>query len=260
MTRHEPQPSGCAEISAFEQELVDAMNDFADTSGTPRFDATAIRRRARRKPLTAGVGLAVTIAVIGGGTALAAVSGSPQNPAAGVNAAASDTPSPLPSLPGNPTRIVQSPGQVVPRPGYATVPAVIGRDVASLASDSGRMTGLKVGKVTEQDGCTQPAGTVIAQSPPPVTPVSPGVGRLTEVQLGSAIDVIVCSAAGAPGQAVLPALVGRTVDDAKRILTGTPGLTLGVITDKPDDCTAPAGVVVAQSLREGRSVDLTVCG
>lgn len=62
------QPFGC---TPFEQELVNAMNDFAHTTETPTFDTAAIARGARRRRATVIAGIATALAVAGAGTALA---------------------------------------------------------------------------------------------------------------------------------------------------------------------------------------------
>ncbi|MFI8004012.1 hypothetical protein [Streptomyces sp. NPDC086010] len=69
MRSHDSQPSGCG---LFEQELVNAMNDFVKTAETPYFDTAVIRRGARRKQAitTAGIAAALVVAC-GAGTALA---------------------------------------------------------------------------------------------------------------------------------------------------------------------------------------------
>ncbi|WP_328327992.1 hypothetical protein [Streptomyces sp. NBC_00455] len=68
MNSHGSQPSGC---TPFEQELVNAMNDFARTTDTPAFDSAAIARGARRKRTMAIAGIATALVVAGAGTALA---------------------------------------------------------------------------------------------------------------------------------------------------------------------------------------------
>jgi hypothetical protein len=82
-------PSGC---TPFEEELMNAMNRFANSAEAPGFDASQILRRTRRRR-TIGVA-AVTVALIaaGGGTALAtSVAGrSSSTPAASSAATNSD--------------------------------------------------------------------------------------------------------------------------------------------------------------------------
>ncbi|WP_328316324.1 hypothetical protein [Streptomyces sp. NBC_00388] len=68
MSPHDSPSSGC---TSFEQELVNAMNDFATTTRTPHFDTAAIARGARRKRATAIAGVATALVVAGAGTALA---------------------------------------------------------------------------------------------------------------------------------------------------------------------------------------------
>ncbi|KIF74140.1 hypothetical protein QR77_09345 [Streptomyces sp. 150FB] len=74
MTGYGSRPSdGLPGGISFEQELVDALNDFANTSPAPSFDATGIQRRARRKRAGLIATVAAVVAVAGGGTALATV-------------------------------------------------------------------------------------------------------------------------------------------------------------------------------------------
>jgi hypothetical protein len=80
MTPHGQRPSGCTPYTPFEQELVNAINDFMNTDDAPHFDTAAITRRAaRRKRTTAIAGIAAALVVAGAGTALAtgAAGGSP---------------------------------------------------------------------------------------------------------------------------------------------------------------------------------------
>ncbi|WP_328377949.1 hypothetical protein OHB13_19470 [Streptomyces sp. NBC_00440] len=68
MSSHDSPPSGC---TSFEMELVNAMNDFVNTTPTPHFDTATIARGARRKRATAIAGIATALVVAGAGTALA---------------------------------------------------------------------------------------------------------------------------------------------------------------------------------------------
>lgn len=68
MTSHDSRPSGC---TPFEEELVKAMNDFANAADAPRFDTAGIVRRSRRRRTAAIAGLATALIAVGGGTALA---------------------------------------------------------------------------------------------------------------------------------------------------------------------------------------------
>jgi hypothetical protein len=73
-------PFGCAHHTPFEEELVNAMNDFANSADAPTFDAPGITRRSRRKRATAIAGIAAALIVVGGGTALASITGGSDAP------------------------------------------------------------------------------------------------------------------------------------------------------------------------------------
>lgn len=89
MRSHDSQPSGC---TLFEQELVNAMNDFVNTAETPHFDTAVIERGARRKRATAIAGIATALVVAcGTGTALAAGAASSGSHTSVRTAAASTT-------------------------------------------------------------------------------------------------------------------------------------------------------------------------
>jgi hypothetical protein len=71
MTSHDARPSGRTGYTPFEEELVNAMNDFANSADAPSVDTVGILRKTRRKRVTAIAGLAAALIVAGGGTALA---------------------------------------------------------------------------------------------------------------------------------------------------------------------------------------------
>ncbi|MBO4259885.1 hypothetical protein [Streptomyces griseorubiginosus] len=71
MTSHEARSSGCA---PFEEELVNAMNRYANSADAPDFDAPGIVRRTRRRRAVGIAAVATALIVAGGGTALAAMS------------------------------------------------------------------------------------------------------------------------------------------------------------------------------------------
>ncbi|MEU1268133.1 hypothetical protein [Streptomyces sp. NPDC005799] len=71
MTSHEARPSGCA---PFEEELVNAMNRYANCADAPDFDAPGIVRRTRRRRAVGIAAVATALIVAGGGTALASMS------------------------------------------------------------------------------------------------------------------------------------------------------------------------------------------
>jgi len=90
MNWHDAGPSGC---TPFEQELVNAMNNYADSADAPEFDAPGIVRRTRRRRAVGIAAVATALIVAGGGTALAAISGGTTHkarPAASSTAAKND--------------------------------------------------------------------------------------------------------------------------------------------------------------------------
>ncbi|MFC8515913.1 hypothetical protein [Streptomyces sp. NPDC057257] len=66
------RPSGC---TPFEEHLVNAMNDYADSAEAPDFDAPGIVRRIRRRRAVGIAAVATALIVAGGGTALASMTG-----------------------------------------------------------------------------------------------------------------------------------------------------------------------------------------
>lgn len=72
MSSHDPRSSGC---TPFEEELINAMNDFAHSTDSPAFDTTGMVHRARRRRATLIAGVATALIVAGGGTALASMTG-----------------------------------------------------------------------------------------------------------------------------------------------------------------------------------------
>lgn len=82
------RPSGC---TPFEEELMNAMNQYADSAETPGFDAPQIVRRTRRRRVAGIAAVAAALIAAGGGTALAtsAANNSP-TPAATSTVAAND--------------------------------------------------------------------------------------------------------------------------------------------------------------------------
>ncbi|MEU6145972.1 PASTA domain-containing protein [Streptomyces sp. NPDC047081] len=66
------RPSGC---TPFEEQLVNAMNDYADSADAPDFDAPGIVRRTRRRRTVGIAAVAAALILGGGGTALASMSG-----------------------------------------------------------------------------------------------------------------------------------------------------------------------------------------
>ncbi|WP_399890168.1 PASTA domain-containing protein [Streptomyces sp. BBFR51] len=90
MTSHDDvRPSGC---TPFEEELMNAMNRFANSAEAPDFDAPQILRRTRRRRTLGIAAVAAALIAAGGGTALATSVGgsSSSTPAATSTAAKSD--------------------------------------------------------------------------------------------------------------------------------------------------------------------------
>ncbi len=82
------RPSGC---TPFEEELMNAMNRFANSAEAPDFDAPTIVRRTRRRRTVGIAAVAAALIAAGGGTALAtSVAGGDSKPAASSTAAESD--------------------------------------------------------------------------------------------------------------------------------------------------------------------------
>lgn len=72
MSSYDPRPSGC---TPFEEELINAMNDFAHSTDSPSFDTAGMVSRTRRRRATLIAGVATALIVAGGGTALASMTG-----------------------------------------------------------------------------------------------------------------------------------------------------------------------------------------
>ncbi|MEV0481058.1 hypothetical protein AB0I69_10695 [Streptomyces sp. NPDC050508] len=79
MSSYDPRSSGC---TPFEEELINAMNNFAHSSDSPAFDTAGMVHRNRRRRATLIAGFAAALILAGGGTALASMSGDASQPAA----------------------------------------------------------------------------------------------------------------------------------------------------------------------------------
>lgn len=75
MTPHDSLPFRGTAFTPFEEELVNAMNDFANAAETPTFDTPGMVRKTRRRRTTVIAGIAAAFIVAGGGTALASMAG-----------------------------------------------------------------------------------------------------------------------------------------------------------------------------------------
>nr|WSY50663.1 hypothetical protein OG999_11410 [Streptomyces sp. NBC_00886] len=78
MSSQDPRSSGC---TPFEEELINAMNDFAHSTDSPAFDTAGMVHRTRRRRATLIAGVATALIVAGGGTALASMNGASQTSA-----------------------------------------------------------------------------------------------------------------------------------------------------------------------------------
>jgi hypothetical protein len=72
MSSYHLRSSGC---TPFEEELINAMNDFAHSTDSPAFDTAGMVHRTRRRRATLIAGIATALIVAGGGTALASMTG-----------------------------------------------------------------------------------------------------------------------------------------------------------------------------------------
>ncbi|MFG2127871.1 hypothetical protein ACGFNV_08730 [Streptomyces sp. NPDC048751] len=72
MTSSDARPSGC---TPFEEELVNAMKNYADSADAPAFDAPGIVRRTRRRRTVGIAAVTAALVVAGASTALASMSG-----------------------------------------------------------------------------------------------------------------------------------------------------------------------------------------
>ncbi|MFJ1745391.1 PASTA domain-containing protein [Streptomyces sp. NPDC088116] len=166
MTPNDSRPSGCTSHTPFEEELVNAMNDFANSADAPDFDTTGIVRKTRRRRSTAIAGIAAALIVAGGGTALATAGagGSDDRKPAAVGAATD----------GDAADVVLSGSK------YKTEFGGLSLDFAKQLLLKSQ---LELGTVGEQScGKTGKPGTVIA-----VEPHSPAV-----VSKGDTINLTLC--------------------------------------------------------------------
>ncbi|MFC8350115.1 hypothetical protein [Streptomyces sp. NPDC057280] len=114
MTRHSARALHDANLTPFEQNLVDTLNDVANAPDAPQFDAVIIKRRIRRR--RSATGLVLGAALIGGGaTALALTglsSGSSPSDASNTGVAATRSPSPS-GIPGDAPMSWQDPAAAI---------------------------------------------------------------------------------------------------------------------------------------------------
>lgn len=167
MTSYGSRPPGCTGSTPFEEELVNAMNDFVNAAEAPDFDTAGMVRKARRKRATAIAGIATALVVVGGGTALASINGgSDTSKPAAVDTANTDPEAAYVALEGSKYKL----------------------DFGGLSLDFAKQQLLKsqlnLGKVGEVDcGKNGKPGTVVE-----VSPHSPNA-----VSKGARINLILCA-------------------------------------------------------------------
>ncbi|MEU6351749.1 hypothetical protein ABZ896_20790 [Streptomyces sp. NPDC047072] len=166
MTSFDARPSGC---TPFEEELMNAMQNYADTADAPAFDAPGIVRRTRRRR-TAGIAAVAAVLVLAGtGTALASMNGGGE----GVRGTVASSGAPRS---GKDTVVV------VGKPGDSFTIDFAGLDLV-LAKELLAKARLELGTVGKAapEGCKP--GSVVAAAPH-----SP-----TLVPLGGTVDLTLCA-------------------------------------------------------------------
>ncbi|WOX13447.1 PASTA domain-containing protein [Streptomyces sp. N50] len=172
MSSYDPRSSGC---TPFEEELINAMNDFAHSTDSPSFDTAGMVHRTRRRRATLIAGIATALIVAGGGTALASMTGGTSRTA-----------------PAKPDTTATAPGadykKAILLLSYSKEgPVAIDLTGMDLATAKGQFlkAGVKLGTVSEVNspGCTP--GSVVE-----VTPHAPKV-----VETGDTIELKLCGSA-----------------------------------------------------------------
>ena len=165
MTSFDARPSGC---TPFEEELMNAMNNYADSADTPAFDAPGIVRRTRRRRTAGIAAVAAALVLAGTGTALASMSDGE-----GVRGSVAA---------GGAPRSGKDTVVLVGKPGDSFTVDFAGLDLA-LAKQLLAKARLELGTVGRADpeGCKP--GSVIAADPHTPTPVP----------LGGTVNLTLCS-------------------------------------------------------------------
>lgn len=117
-------------------------------------------------------------------------------------------------------------------PSEVTVPGLVGLSSPADAEAALRAAGLTLGRLTEEDGAA-PAGSVLAQSPVPGSPV----------EEGSAVDIVISA-----GRQDVPSVVGEEEQVATARLSQA-GFTVEIAFQASE--TVPAGIVLEQVPRAG---------
>ncbi len=118
--------------------------------------------------------------------------------------------------------------------GVVTVPNVTGQP-ETVAQSILQSAGLTIGTTTKQPDPTMQIGNVIQ--------TTPAAGE--QVEVGSAVDLVISEGFSAPQQCVAPDVTGQTVENAGEILFATCLAGIGSTTVQRDS-TVPAGLVAAQ--------------
>ncbi len=159
----------CTDGTPFEEELVNAMNDFANSAAAPDFDSAGIVRRTRRRRNSAIAGVATALIVAGAGTAIAT--------------GGSDAPKPTVATTTGPTTSTHNDAATVVLEGSRSKNEFGGLSL-NFAKEQLQRLRLELGKVTEIDcGKLGEPHTVIT-----VHPHSPNA-----VPTGTTIDLSLCS-------------------------------------------------------------------
>jgi hypothetical protein len=135
MTSNDARPFGCSGYTPFEEELVNAMRDFADKTNAPDFAPATIMRGARHRRSLVTAGIFAVLIVTGGGTALAVTHGSPASGYKPVTTrtptpVATRRPTPVPTM--TPTPVATSSPTPVPSGTATPVPTSTATPVSSV--------------------------------------------------------------------------------------------------------------------------------
>ncbi|MGB5065328.1 MAG: PASTA domain-containing protein [Candidatus Competibacter sp.] len=118
--------------------------------------------------------------------------------------------------------------------GVVTVPNVTGQP-ETVAQSILQSAGLTIGTTTKQPDPTMQIGNVIQ--------TTPAAGE--QVEIGTAVDLVVSEGFSGPQQCVAPDVTGQTVENAREILFATCLAGIGSTTVQRDS-SVPAGLVAAQ--------------
>jgi len=169
MSSYDPRSSGC---TPFEEELINAMDDFAHSTDTPAFDTAGMVHRTRRRRATLVAGFAAALIAAGGGTALASMGDGASHTVAKPAATAT-----TPTVDHKKATFLLAYGK--------SGPIAVDLTGWDLATAKGQFlkAGLKLGTVTKVSSPACKPGSVVE-----VTPHAPKV-----VETGDTIEVKLCA-------------------------------------------------------------------